>query len=521
MRHFTRLIACLSCAFLLTSITYAQNLYETQISVDGRLRISDVQVAADGHIYLSGAILPPMGFDSSQAVLIKLDSTLNTQWIKRYRATRLDDFAAITQLQDGNLLLTGAIRGFGSFSGGSAYKIDTAGNVLWNRLYEESRDDRIIRAFEQSNGNLLFIDRKGVTDNPTKLLNTNATGELSNVRAYEDINSNGLVIDVTEEGANGQYYLMGDRRGMSISLRTFILLTITESQLVSSLQYDYQRSGFVSDMIFHEGFIYIVGALVDPTTTISTNNAFMAKLTADGQMVWQREFYETAIKDEFFSAISPTSSTEFVVSGISREIGDTTRSLLAKIDSSGQLIWSNTYSRFFDQRLGNVQPLRDGRLLLTGETTPDAWLLITNSQGKGVCSGRPVVLNDSAITATMDTLIYSDNPNMVNNDTIAHHNIDLVFQQNDVCIISSVKAGSDDRFGITVYPNPVTDLISIQWEQMPRNAVRMKLRNAQGQALFSQQGIADELDISRLPTGLYFLEIEADGQAYHWKLVKR
>ena len=76
--------------------------------------------------------------------------------------------------------------------------------------------------------------------------------------------------------------------------------------------------------------------------------------------------------------------------------------------------------------------------------------------------------------------------------------------------------GRFSRFsGIVVYPNPVEDVINI----VSNLDIRVNLYDMSGKIL--KQNITEkQIDLSNLPQGVYFLNIEHEGNIYNKRIIK-
>jgi hypothetical protein len=67
----------------------------------------------------------------------------------------------------------------------------------------------------------------------------------------------------------------------------------------------------------------------------------------------------------------------------------------------------------------------------------------------------------------------------------------------------------------SVFPNPARDAFTLRFSRALRNGATATLRNQVGQALEQRQLLpgeaATDWDVSRLPGGLYFLEVRREG----------
>jgi len=74
---------------------------------------------------------------------------------------------------------------------------------------------------------------------------------------------------------------------------------------------------------------------------------------------------------------------------------------------------------------------------------------------------------------------------------------------------------------ISIHPNPTSERITVSLEE--GIATSVTIRNSLGQLLLSDKTPSTnqvELDLSSYPTGIYFLQIEVDGQVITKKVVK-
>ncbi len=77
------------------------------------------------------------------------------------------------------------------------------------------------------------------------------------------------------------------------------------------------------------------------------------------------------------------------------------------------------------------------------------------------------------------------------------------------------------KSNINIYPNPTSGLLSIALEE--GSATSVTLRNSLGQLLLADKTLSTNqvaLDLSSYPTGIYFLQLEVDGQVVTKKVVK-
>ena len=132
----------------------------------------------------------------------------------------------------------------------------------------------------------------------------------------------------------------------------------------------------------------------------------------------------------------------------------------------------------------------------------------------------------------MTQFLAQNNPNLmcieVDNSTYSTSNwtnVDagVTFSTNCGNPCSTFGVGIDElsSSSISIHPNPTQDRIIVSLEE--GTATSVTIRNSLGQLLLSNKTPSTnqvELDLSSYPTGIYFLQLEVDGQVITKKVVK-
>ena len=91
-------------------------------------------------------------------------------------------------------------------------------------------------------------------------------------------------------------------------------------------------------------------------------------------------------------------------------------------------------------------------------------------------------------------------------------------------LTSMVSVTETEETKIQVYPNPVTDLMTIRFgEAVPCKPLKVNVMDVTGRAVFAESVSTSEfhLEVSQWPSGVYFMQIERDGQRFGRKILKR
>lgn len=94
------------------------------------------------------------------------------------------------------------------------------------------------------------------------------------------------------------------------------------------------------------------------------------------------------------------------------------------------------------------------------------------------------------------------------------------------CVSSTENALLERLEAFRMYPNPTSGQLWVEWTLPEPHDARFRLRTAQGQVMAETGGhlwgdVRQSLDLSRLPAGLYFLEITVDDELGYFRVVKQ
>ena len=87
-------------------------------------------------------------------------------------------------------------------------------------------------------------------------------------------------------------------------------------------------------------------------------------------------------------------------------------------------------------------------------------------------------------------------------------------------ILTDVKTSSTTKSNFMFYPNPASDVISVNYKT--QNNTKLELRNALGQLVFEKQfngSVSDYMDVSKFSNGSYILSITEKGETTNKKLI--
>ena len=203
----------------------------------GGLGRPDVAVSADGSVYVTGITAN----NGNDAVLLKFDASGTLLWERIWGGAASDAGLAVATAADGSVYITRTATSFGPSSNGLfVVKFDSAGNLVWQRISDGAEGNAVAVASDGS------VYAAGTTPRPNQIgnfdivaLKITAAGSLVWQRTY----SAGEVVDPRGRMAAGS-----------------------------------------------DGSIVMVGAIQTVSRRTSDIAALVVKLTADGALVFDKQF---------------------------------------------------------------------------------------------------------------------------------------------------------------------------------------------------------------------------------------
>jgi hypothetical protein len=320
---------------------------------------SGVSAIADGGALVTGFFRGTVDFGggplnsaegSEDIFVLKLGSSGIHVWSRRYGSVGPDHGSGVSATSDGGALVTGYFRNTVDFGGGPltsagswdifVLRLGSSGNHVWSRRYGSVSNDRGHGASATSDGGALVTGYfRGTVD-----------------FGGGPLNSAGL-LDI--------FVLKLDSSGNHVWSRGYGSVHIDQGRGVSATS----DGGALVTGVF-QGTVDFGGG---PLTSAGADDIFVLKLDSSGKHVWSRRYGH---QEDFGWSVSATSDGGALVTGSFEGTVDFGGGPLAragfddifvlKLDSSGNHVWSRGYgSVHIDQGRG-VSATSDGGALVTG-----------------------------------------------------------------------------------------------------------------------------------------------------------
>ncbi|MFM2306248.1 MAG: hypothetical protein RLZZ367_917 [Bacteroidota bacterium] len=388
----------------------------------------------------------------SRLLLVKTDESFSDIQVYEYTTPNTSAFQGRSMLQHNDYYYVTGVRTVQSTNNASVVllKIDTNGNRLWEKLYNQDKIDYAESIISLSNGNLMLGAYR---------TNINQTNEIANTwllevdtggmvqRQWFDSNDSTYVARGLLQTQDGGVIYCGQKKYIQIGTTIGYTGTVTKMDTSFNIQW-----------VYNNGYRSIYTGITD------------VELLPGGSIIvcGQKQIYNTDTT---------------ILSG-----------WIVKLDVGGTVVWESAYTAINQSLVKNfltdIDVLSDGSLIavgqcqIPGQMPPQVgWFLKLDSNGCEI-GNCMVGLPDDELSVADDGQIH-------------------------------------------VYPNPFTSDVSISFVDMHVSTATFTITNHIGQIVYQQQetnlatGYTKMLDLSYLPNGVYFVEVEtSDGKAVQ-RIVKQ
>ncbi len=517
-----------------------------------------------------------LGFE----LLIK-HSNAQPTFQKRYGSNFFDQPHSIIQTHEGNFILVGETKGFGSFGNVFMMKVDSDGSILWNKDYAGINYDAAYDIIELTSHHLLLCGATvsfGHGGEDAFLLETDSMGHLIWSKAYGDILSE-FFYKVIPDGTNG-FYLTGVTSNGSLLARLDSFGNILWSKVVpiangnGSWQLDIlrltngnvifgaaQQGGYEpisiwkfssnGNLIWSHSYtftsnpggtdgLYLVQndtgeillsvALSNDLTQSHSTDIFILKFDSLGNPIWVKSYGGTYF--DVVRAFFKTTDGEFMMSGFTNSAGNGEEdACLIKLHQNGSLNWAMAYGTVWTEEAWDAIQTSNNSYAVCGQTfsigydldSSKIYFLKANGAGITSCNWKgwlPVVINQSV------NLSNAPSPQSITlsiADDLGWVINDRHFYTADICSPTAIDPIVREE-SLIVHPNPTFDFAILKFNSGTETNTKVRVLNSQGKEVESKYITcgANEarIDLSTQSSGLYLVVVESQEKVKILKLIK-
>lgn len=517
-----------------TELAVGQNTFERRYGSDFEDYANKAIQTHNGNFIVGGTT---WGFGSvSNAFLMKLDPMGGQVWTRNFPGINSDEVFDIVEQGDNGLVVCG-----GTFSYGAGYwdgfvmKTDSLGNMLWGHTYGNEYSDILYKIKDDKAGGYFtagYVQQASDSYHPgTVLMRLDPQGGILWSKwlpwAWDAQGAGWVPIDMAVT-ATGEVLLTTVHGGWTLDLWKFS----ADGQLLWNKTFGQEAQGqrLAVDV---DGNVYITcfRPLGDGNFSIDVS---VLKLDSNGNVEWCKSYGGTYI--EFARAITAPNTGGVAVAGYTNSSGQGGYdAFLLRLDADGSLLWGKTFGTVWDEVPNSIEPTSDGGFVLAGQTysygsNPDSlkvYVVKTDEDGNTDCSSlpwSPTVLNDSL---SMETTTITPSPYAMQVGTLAWPSDPVILRPASICSNVSVQDLQNDDQRLSVHPNPFSDRVVVTIRGSGGERLKLSVRDMLGRVVYQVKDQVifhngeNELDLGRLQSGVYTLELVLGNEKEAVKLIKQ
>jgi hypothetical protein len=226
-------------------------------------------------------------------LLVKTDAAGSTEWNRTYCSGEGDDSASsLIQTSDGGYAIVGTMAGVHKPTRYWLIKTDSYGNEMWDRGYGESGLDSAFSGIQTKDGGYAIVGKSGFDD--SLLIKMDSSGNMQWNKTYSGITQIRSILQT----ADGAYALAGS---IDDSVSDFWL---ARTDLLGTLQWNRTYGGagdsYAESLIQTSGGGYALVGNIDLDSSVPVAGGFdvwVVKTDSEGNLQWNQTFGGTGYDD--------------------------------------------------------------------------------------------------------------------------------------------------------------------------------------------------------------------------------
>ncbi len=389
---------------LFLTTVHAQQFFQERVGGSGSESARAMVKTSDGGFVFAGSTYS-YGQDSGDVYVVKMHNNGAIQWTKTIGGPSYDAASAIIQTNDGGYIITGRT-GYWEF-GIYIVKLNGSGNLQWSNKINSGLFDQGYSIIQTADGGYAIAARGsgGGLSYPGLLIKLNSSGSIEWNSAHYGFTDGAYSL---VQASDLSYVLAG----MSSASGGNLLISKVDSTGAVAWSRSIggpgaEMSGPGSKLIRtnDNGYAYIGW-----TNSYGSggNDMYVIKLNASGVLLWSKAIGTT--NDDYGNSIIQLADKSYIVTGTTYKANNTTDAYVAKLDSSGNLLWTAILGGNAFEEGNTAAQLNDGSLIIAGGTTSygnAGEVYLVKMDGNGNTCGNYTSAGSSTTGGVSNTINYN------------------------------------------------------------------------------------------------------------------
>jgi hypothetical protein len=307
------------------------------------------------------------------AWLIKTDADGDTMWTRYYGDTYIDEAYVVKQTSDGGYILAGASTAFGWYGEGWLLKTDSDGNVIWSRGFHpdpsaQSEWDNFYDVIETSDGGFIALGFGGYQDYYWQAwtVKVNSSGNVLWNKSFGEQYLWERLYSF-KQTSDGGYIAVGDKHytyGDTTSHDGWLVKFDSDCDTLWTKHFGAAQVDIFRSIQITPDNNYIIAGEREPYWGAGTKG-WMMKVDFNGNVIWDNMYGNGG-----FMSVQKTPNGNYIAGG-TKFISQATLNdaWILKTDLNGNVIYNNTYPvSSTDDVVQSIQPTSDGGYILGGRS---------------------------------------------------------------------------------------------------------------------------------------------------------
>jgi len=334
----------------------------------------DSSKASEGAHTINVEALDRSGNIGTKSVTTMMDKIKDVSWHKMFGGEGSDKANSIQQTKDGGYIVAGWTESFGSREDVYILKLDSKGEVQWQKTFGGGDDDVTNSIQQTTDGGYIvagWTKSFGSGGEDAYILKLDSKGEVQWQRTFGGGDSD--VANSVQQTTDGGYIVAGWTKSFGSGGEDAYILKLdsngdAEWQKTFDGKYDDEANSIQQTAdggYIVAGWTYSLGS-----GRLDVN---ILKLNAKGEVEWQKTF--DCEDEDVAKSIQQTADGGYIVAGWTYSLGSGERDLyILKLDAKGQLEWQKTFGGAKGNDVANsIQQTTDGGYIVAGWTfSPDS-----------------------------------------------------------------------------------------------------------------------------------------------------
>lgn len=475
--------------------------------------------------YLVNGVTTSYGIGDVDALTLKTDAQGQILWSFTYGTPNYDNPEIAIQTFDHNMVFAGRTNVQPGSTSALIYKLDSAGNVLWSKVFGLNSNTGFVSLIETSDHGYAAV---GNIPTAILLVKTTANGDTLFTRKYDgagaefgaslfQLPDSGFLICGRQQTTTG-----GNLESDGILLRTDASGNITWTKSYGDSLWE----EFTSVQPTNDGGFIITGS----TVTFGAGNfdILLMKTDSTGDILWTKTFGGAESDASYDIHVNPDDS--YVLSGYTESLGyghrgiDSSNVFLLKTNNVGDLVWMQVYGDGLQDEAFRSNKANDGGYLISGFTrnyilndSSQILFIKTDSLGNTGCHEQSVQPADSNIVMPYVPVNFIQSSGLPL-DTILLIRSVANPPNEDACLFSALKSSEKYNPGNRVYPNPFTSHLLVDLKETNSKIV---ITDLLGHPLITMAASVPAITINteELKAGVYLISIISSDRSLERRLI--